>query len=103
MAVPVCVYIYHIFFIHLSISVDTYIAFISLLLKKKKECSEHGGVHICFQISVFVFSEEYPKVEMLDHVIVLCVCVCVCVYLYMCKQMCTFFLARSSLLHMGFL
>ena len=47
------------------------------------------------------FSEKYPKVELLDHVIVLCVCVCMCVYLniyvYICLNKCVlFFWTRSS-------
>ena len=78
-AVPVCMCIYHIFFIHLSM--DTLLLYLCYC-KAKKDCSEHGGVHICFQITVFVFSEKYPEVELLDHVGVLCVCVCMCVYFF---------------------
>ena len=54
-----------------------------------------------FKLVFLFFSEKYPKVELLDHVIVLCVCMYVCVFkhlcIYMFKQMCTFFfLTRSS-------
>ena len=97
-AVPVCMCIYHIFFTHLSM--DTYVASISLLLSKKNAMNMEGYIYV-FKLVFLFFSEKYPKVELLDHVIVLCVCVYMCLYLniyvYICLNKCVlFFWTRSS-------
>ena len=64
----VCVYIYHIFFIHSS--VDRPLGWFHIL-NIINNAALNIAVHVSFQISVSVFSDIYPGVELLGHMIVL--------------------------------
>ena len=60
---------YHIF-IHLS--VDGHLGCF-LILAIVNNAAGYIGVHVSFQISIFgFFSDIYPEVELLGHIVVLC-------------------------------
>ena len=61
-------YIYHIFFIYSS--VGGYLGCFHILTIGNS-AAVNIGMHVSFQISVLVFSDMYPEVELLDHMIVL--------------------------------
>ena len=66
--VNVCMYIYHIFFIHSS--VDRPLGWFHIL-DIINNAALNITVHVSFQISVSVFSNIYLGVELLGHMIVL--------------------------------
>ena len=66
--VNVCMYIYHILFIHSS--VDRPLGWFHIL-DIINNAALNITVHVSFQISVSVFSNIYPGVELLGHMIVL--------------------------------
>ena len=78
MHICVCVYmyiyihiythIYHIFFIHSS--VDGHLGCFHIL-DIVNNAAMNIGVHLSFQISVFIFLDIYPGVEFMDHIFVL--------------------------------
>ena len=65
----VCVYVFHIIFIHLS--VDGHLGCFHIL-GIVNNAAMNIEVHVSFRISVFVlFFDIYPGVELLDHTVVL--------------------------------
>ena len=67
-SIPVCVCPYHIFFIHSS--VGGYIGCFHILAIVNN-AAMNIGVHVSFQISVFISLDIYPGVELLGHMVVL--------------------------------
>ena len=59
---------FYIFFIHSS--VDGHLGYFHILTIGNSAAMT-VGMHVSFQISVLVFSDMYPEVEFLDHMIVL--------------------------------
>ena len=66
-----CGYIYRIFFIYSSVGGHLGCFHI---LTIGNSAAVNIGMHVSFQISVLVFSDMYPEVELLDHMIVLFLC-----------------------------
>ena len=58
----------HIFFIHSSI--DGHLGCFHILAIVHN-VAVNIGVHVSFRISVFIFSEKCPQVELLDYMLVL--------------------------------
>ena len=58
----------HIFSIHSS--ADGHLGFFYILTIVNNAVM-HTGLHVSFSISVYVFSDIYPHVELLDHMLVL--------------------------------
>ena len=63
-----CAYIYHIFFIHSS--VDGRLGCFHILAIVNN-ASMNTGVHVSFWISVLIFPDIYPGLDLLDHMTVL--------------------------------
>ena len=61
-------YIYNIFFIHLS--VDGYLGRFHILATVNN-AAMNIGVHVFFQINVFIFFHIYSGMELLGHMVVL--------------------------------
>ena len=59
-------YMYHIFFIHSS--VDGQVGCFCILAIVNN-AAVNTKVHVSFQITVFVFLDIYPGVELLDHMV----------------------------------
>ena len=62
------VYIYHIFSIHSS--VDRHLSCFHILVIANS-ATRNIGVHVPFQIRIFVFSDIYPEVECWGYMVVL--------------------------------
>ena len=58
---------YHIFFIHSS--VDGHLRCFRILAIVNN-AAVNIGVHVSFQITVYIFLDIYPGVELLDHMVV---------------------------------
>ena len=87
-----CLYVY-ISHLHSSINGHLCCSHIFAIVKKKKKKTAMNmeGYISVFKLVFLFFSEKYPKVELLDHVIVLCVCMYVCVFKHMFANVYLFF------------
>ena len=66
-SIPLCVYIPH-FFIHSSVGGHLGCFHILVVVNN---AAVNIGVHVSFQISVFIFFRCIPGVELLNHMVVL--------------------------------
>ena len=66
-SIPLCVYIYHIFFNHSSVNGHLGSFHVMAIVNY---AAINTGVHVSFQISIFVFFGKYPGMKLLDHMVV---------------------------------